>query len=160
MSGTFSHLTRNHARLVHVFDDGTTVTIDYRPVMLTPRQLHRIQLLSDTPFEDLSTAEQVELMDRTQEMLASMLIDWDAKDADGNKIPPTLDGLEDIPYDVQGEILQWLRDDQQAPKANGSGSSPESSTLPLASPDPAPMTTSSRSARNGTTPTRLRNGSA
>ena len=160
MSGTFSHLTRNHARLVHTFDDGETITIDYRPAMLTPRQLHRIQLLSDTPFEDLSTAEQVELMDRTQEMLASMLIDWDAKDDNGQKIPATLDGLEDIPYDVQAAILQWLRDDQQAPKANGREKSPESSTRPLASPDPAPMTTSSRNARNGTTPTRSRNGSA
>lgn len=160
MSGTFSHLTRNHARLVHEFDDGATITIDYRPALLTPRQLHRIQLLSDTPFADLSTPEQVELMDRTQEMLASMLIDWDAKDDAGQKIPATLDGLEDIPYDVQAAILQWIRDDQQAPKANGSGSSPESSTLPLALPDPAPTMISSRNARNGTTPVRLRNGSA
>ncbi|HET8909130.1 MAG TPA: hypothetical protein VFN11_19415 [Ktedonobacterales bacterium] len=160
MSGTFSHLTRNHARLVHEFDDGETITIDYHPAMLTPRQLHRIQLLSDTPFKDLSTAEQIELMDRTQEMLASTLIDWDAKNDKGEKIPPTLDGLEDVHYDAQAAILQWIRDDQRAPKANGSEKLPESSTLPLALPDPAPMTTSSRHARNGTTPVRSRNGSA
>ena len=159
MSGTFSHLTRNHARLVHTFDDGSTVTIDYRPASLTPRQIHRMRALNTRGWEHLSEDEQIELADDTQRTLADMLIDWDAKNAQGDKIPPTLDGLEDIPYDVQTEILSWLQNDQITPKASGSEKSPESSTLPLALPDPAPMTTSSQNAQNGTTPMTLPSGS-
>lgn len=160
MAGTFSHLSRDHARLVHVFEDGESITIDYRPAMLTPRQLHRIQLLSDTPFDELPVADQIELMDRTQEMLASMLIDWDAKNDAGDKIPPTLDGLEDVPYEAQAAILAWIREDQRAPKANVTATSPESSTATLELPVPAQTMSTSLPSLNGIASTPLPSGSA
>jgi hypothetical protein len=159
MPAELSNLTRDHARLTHTFEDGTSVTIDYRPGHITPRQLHRTQALSARPIDELTSEERTELMDDTMQFLSECLIDWDLEHQ-GVPIPPTLEGLEDVHYDAQAVILRWIVEDQQMGKANGTGPL-EASSMPIsASQAPAPTILSSRRRRNGTTTARRLNGSA
>ncbi len=159
MPADLSNLTRDHARLVHTFEDGTSVTIDYRPGHITPRQLHRTQALSARPFDELTQDERTELMDDTMRFLAECLIDWDLE-SKGVRIPPTLEGLEDVHYDAQSAILEWIVQDQQMGKVNGTAPSKGSSTPISASQVQAPTILSSRRSKSGTTTGRRLNGSA
>jgi hypothetical protein len=157
MPAELSNLARDHARLVHTFADGTSLTIDYRPGHITPRQVHRTQALSARPFEELTPEERNELTDNTMHFLADTLIDWDLE-KNGVRIPPTLEGLEDVHYDAQAAILEWIVEDQRLGKSNGTGPSPESSMATSELPAPVPMIRSSHQSRTSTSNTRQQNG--
>jgi hypothetical protein len=159
MPATLSHLSRNKGRLTHTFEDGATVTITYRPGRITPRQLHRADALAARGEDQLTQAEQRELMDEQTRLLASALIDWDLQDDQGQPIPPTREGLEDVDYEAQQIILEWIVEDSQLGKSNGTAPSQALSTDTSASPAPVPMIRSSRPSPNGTSTKRRRAGS-
>lgn len=159
MPASLSHLSRNHARLVHTFEDGASLTIDYRPGYITPRHLHRTQMLSSHKFEELSESEQAEAMEETTRLLAGILIAWDLLNDHGDPIPATLEGMEDVDYVAQAEILGWIMKDQRLGKSTGTAPSQGSSTPTSASPAAVPTTHSSRRSRTGTPPTKRRSGS-
>ncbi len=157
MPASLSNLTTNHARIVRTFDDGSSIFIDYKPLSVTPRQFHRLQTLRNQVWEDLSADEQTEAVDTTTRLLASCLIAWDFVDEQGQPIPATLEGLQDVSYEHQTLLLDMIQQDQQLPKVNGIGKLPASisgtSTSPLT--DPAD---SSPRALNGTPSASLPSG--
>jgi hypothetical protein len=159
MPATLSHLSRNKSTFTHEFEDGTSVTITYRPGRITPRQLHRVQEFEARPDRALSQEESLELMDETTRLLASALIDWDMQDDETHElIPPTFEGLQDVDYEAQQIVMEWIVEDQRLGKSNGTGPSPVSSTRTSESKAPVPMIPSSRRSRTSTTNTTQRSG--
>ena len=128
MPANLSNLSANHARLDRDFGNGQTLFIEYRPALITPRQLHRLQALQGRAWDTLSTGEQNELMDSTTQMLADCVIAWDLLDANDQPIPSTLEGLQDVDYVSQAALLQMITEDQQQSKPTGSEPSPVSFT--------------------------------
>ncbi len=157
MPARLSSLNRNHARVELDLGDGATLTIDYRPGMLTPRQLHRAQAMDGVDFETLTQAEQADLMDDTTRMLADSLISWDLLDESDQPIAPTFAGLQDVDYAAQSVILQAIIDDQRLSKTSGNGNAPASSTAVLASLTASPET--SQTSKNGISSETPLNGS-
>lgn len=158
MPATLSHLSSNKRTLVHEFEDGATVTIVYRPGNVTPRQFHHVQALQSLQMDELTLDEQSELMDEMTHMLADTLVSWDMLNDEGQPIAPTYEGLQDVNYEAQQIIYEWIVEDQQVGKANGTGPSQESSMPTSESRAPVPMTRTSRPSPTGTTSTKQRSG--
>jgi hypothetical protein len=158
MPANIGNLTVNRAHLERHFEDGSSLFIDYRPAQVTPRQLHKVQDMQQRNWDDLSPAEQNELMDSTVKMLADCLIDWDLLDRNNQPIPPTLEGLQDVDYLSQVAILEMIVEDQRLGKPNGNGQLPASSTDTSASPPTRALV--SHPSQNSTLSEPLPNGSA
>ena len=77
---------------------------------------------------------------------ANILIDWDLTDDDGNLIPPTLEGLQDVDYEVISYIFGKVREDARVGKPNGTPKLPPSAS---GSKPKAQRATSRRRSRNG-----------
>lgn len=159
MPARLSSLSRNRGEFTKHFEDGSSISVVYRPGRITPRQLHRAQALQERG-DELSDAEQQSLMDEQTQLLADTLIAWDLLDDNGHPIPATLEGLQDVDYQAQGMILNWIVEDQQPGKASASGTSPGSSTPDSASPVPAQTISTSHPSPTGTHSKKRRSGLA
>jgi hypothetical protein len=133
MPASLAQVTSNHARMESEMPDGSTFFIEYRPAQITPRQLHALAAMEERPFDMLRTKEQADVLDATTRLLADCLIATDLTTSAGEPFPTTLEGLQDVSYVDQAAMLNLIREDQRVGEANGSGSSPASSTPPKAS---------------------------
>jgi hypothetical protein len=135
---TLSHLTLNRATLV-IDTDGGPLTITYRPGGITPKVYGAIRALAGQDTAHLSADEQAAMLATTTDVLAALLIAWDLTDDAGVPIPPTLDGLQSVPYDYQLFLVGKLAGEQTLGEANGARPSAASSTptLPRARTKPA-----------------------
>ena len=152
MPASLTQLSRNRGRVTLDFGGGATLTIDYRPLLITPRQLHRLNSVSQKPYAQMSDAEkadQMALLDEQTHLLADCLVAWDLLDALGQPIPPTYEGLLDVDTDAQGIILSAIIEDQRAPKqqaippvapvGNQAVSTVASSSPSPSAPQPVPL---------------------
>lgn len=111
-------------------DDGETP----EPPELTPEQREKRNAAIITAAEDVLTE------------FASVLIDWDLTDDNGTLIPPTLEGLQDVDYEVITYIFARVREDARVPKATGTPPLPPSAS---SSKPTAQQATSHRRRRSG-----------
>jgi hypothetical protein len=159
MPASLGQLTANRARLERTFDDGESFFIEYRPMQLTPRQLHVIHMIKGRAWDTLTEAEQEAGINATTRLLADCLIATDATTSAGEPIICTYEGLQDVTIVDLTALLDLIMEDQRLGKANGSARSQASSTPPSASL-PSPVMTVSPTSANGTSSSRSRSGSA
>lgn len=139
MPVTLGQLARNRAQLT-IPGDGGDLHVTYRPQAITPRVRAALRY-SGADAANLPPDEMLEVLGTITAFLASMLIDWDLEYPDaegqpsGRKIPPTLEGLQDVDYEVQGMVLGAIMEAVSLGESNGARS-----LTPSASP-------SSRAAR-------------
>jgi hypothetical protein len=150
MPASLNQVARNRATLTLDFGEGASLTVVYRPGAITPRQLHRTYPEADTPFADLPDAEQRALMEEVTRSLGNCLLDWDLLDNDGQPIPATPEGLQDVDYVVQTVVWKAISEDQRPGK--------ETPPAPVAAVPPAAIparsvasSTPSRSAKRRVT---------
>lgn len=153
---TLRDLTHDEETLVlETSKPGEPLVITYRPGAITPRQVQRMRDFEARGFANLSPAEQEQATDETPRMLAATLVDWNLDAPDGTRIPPTVEGLQDVDYGTQAYLLRALLDAQrlgessaQTPSgASSTPTSPAGKLQPPASPRPLrPGTPTKRSA--------------
>lgn len=153
-------LSVNHARMTRpTRKPDEPLIVDYRPGAVTPRQVHRFNHLRSVDTEALSDDERMAITDEQMRILAGMLIDWNLTGLDGEPIPATLEGLQDVDYATQTYLLTELFEEQQLGKSTATGRSPESSTRISTSGAAEKMTRTYRRSRTGTPTAARQNGS-
>ncbi len=81
----------------------------------------------DADAIDAAIRRHTAMMSAADEQLAefaAILIDWDLTDDNGNPIPPTLEGLQDVDFDVLTYIFGKVRADAQMKRDGTAGDTP------------------------------------
>jgi hypothetical protein len=149
---------------------GQALTIWYRPGAITPRMSHQARRWAGVAYDQLSEQDQQDALDSTSRTLEAMVDSWTLENR-GVPVVPTVEGLLDIPYNVQRVLIEAIMAAQSAPKAappavdstppapaaTGSANTAASSTP---APSAAPLAISSPDSRSGTASTPLPSGLA
>ncbi len=176
MPASMTDLLGNRRRIDIPKADGSPgIYVVYRPQGITPRRMHELLALeqaardaevtdtdSDSDGDEDATPEltpeltpeqrekrNAAILTAAEELLkefAAILIDWDLTDDHGNLIPPTLDGLQDVDYEVITYIFDKVREDARVGKSNGT---PPLTPLASGSKPRAQRATSHRQSRSG-----------
>lgn len=132
---TLAQLTTNRAEVDIRIGDGALHVV-YRPQKMTPRAVRVITQFQTQMVRGVSTSgdnlASMKALDDFTEWLGSLLLDWDLEypDADGqpsgHKIPPTVEGLADVDYELQLAIIQGIYGDMRLGELRGTASSARS----------------------------------
>lgn len=123
---------------------GKVLTIWYRPGAITPRMVHASRRWRDVRYEDMSADEQTEVLDSSSRMLEALVDSWNV-DNRGVPVEPTVEGLLDVPFNVQRVFISAIMDDQQAPKA-----APQAGEVVESTPPPTAATGAVNTAASST----------
>lgn len=120
---TLEEVLLDRAHMDIPLSSGKHTYLDYRPDVITPRLEARLNAFRGRDAESLSQEEKVQAAGAATDFLKAILVDWGLTYANGEKIPPTPDGLMDVPYNVQLFLIQRVYEHLTMGEASGASAS-------------------------------------